>query len=274
MPTSKEQRARLNELVAPPVNRERVAAWAQEVGAHPHEVERVALERGLAPERFSRNIGTLGFEGQRKLLEAHVLVVGLGGLGGHLVETLARLGVGRLTGVDRDVFDESNLNRQLFADTETLGRSKAEVARERVLRIDPWLEFLPYAAPFESLNPQVLAGCALAFDGLDSVPARLTLAARCDAAGVTLVHGAIAGTCGQVAVCRPGSGLLQRLYAGARSPRGAEATLGNLPLTAAIVANLMVATALPLLLGGQAPERTASGLLPFGDGVRFFELPG
>lgn len=209
-----------------------------------------ALAAGEVPKRYSRSIGTLGLDGQRRLLGCDVLVIGLGGLGGFLVETLARLGVGRIAGVDKDVFDESNLNRQLLSENENLGRSKAEAALERVRRVNPGVTFTPHACLFQSLEPEAFAGRSAVFDCLDSIPSRRELSALCARAGVTLIHGAIAGLCGQVALCPPGAGLLEDIYAAAGSDRGAEVEAGNLPMTAAVAANLMAAAALPILLGG------------------------
>ena len=238
------------------------SSLAAQAKAPLREVEAFALSLGITPKRYERNLGTLGRDGQSRLLAAKVLVVGLGGLGGHVVEMLARLGVGRITGVDGDSFDETNLNRQIFADLENLGRPKAEVARERVRCINPAVEFTPHAARLETLGPGMLRGCGLAFDCLDSIPSRLALAALCSRARVTMVHGAIAGWCGQVGVCPPGGDLFRKLYGEATGPRGMETELGNLPMTAAVAANLMVAAGLPLLLGKPAPRRS----------LRFFDL--
>lgn len=87
--------------------------------------------------RFLRTEALLGHEGMERLRGARVMVVGLGAVGGYALEALARAGVGHLTLVDFDVFDESNINRQILALSSTVGRKKTEVARERVLDINP-----------------------------------------------------------------------------------------------------------------------------------------
>jgi len=237
---------------------ERIAA---ETGMSLRKVEYFALQEGTVPERYDRNIGTLGPDGQRDLLAACVAVVGLGGLGGHVVETLARLGVGRIVGIDSDVFAESNLNRQLLSRRDNLGDSKAEAAARRVARINPAVEFVGHAVPFENLGHECWRGSGVVFDCLDGIPARRVLAERCASAGVVLVHGAIAGWCGQVGLCPPGGDLIGNLYAGEK--RGAEQRMGNLPFTAAVAANLMVAEAVPVLLGRPVPSR---------EQLRFFDL--
>lgn len=88
-------------------------------------------------ERFLRNEMMLGPEAVEKLASVHVCVFGLGGVGGYVVEGLARSGVGELTLIDQDAYGESNINRQLGALTSTLGQGKAEALARRVLDINP-----------------------------------------------------------------------------------------------------------------------------------------
>ena len=85
-------------------------------------------------KEFSRTRMLLGGEGMRRLKHARVAVFGVGGVGSYAVEALARSGVGSLVLVDADIVSESNINRQLVASHKTVGRSKVEVARERVFR--------------------------------------------------------------------------------------------------------------------------------------------
>jgi len=216
-------------------------------------VEYYALEQGVVPKRYDRNMGTLGTDGQCRLLASTVVVAGLGGLGGYVVENLARLGIGRIIGADGDVFDEGNLNRQLVSSTENLGFPKAEETAGRVAKTNPAVEFVPHIARFEELGEDLFQGADLVFDCLDSIPMRRELEKRCEFAGVTLIHGAIAGWAGQVAVCRPGSGLISVLYGGAE--KGAEGVLGNLPFTAAVAAGIMTAEGARVFLGEEDPER-------------------
>ncbi len=231
---------------------EQAARIAEGARAGLRTVEQFALAEGIIPERYNRNIGTLGLDGQRTLLGSCAIVVGLGGLGGYVVETLARLGVGSIVAADPDTFVENNLNRQLLCDVENLGSSKVEQAALRVGRVNPAVEFVACAAAFDQLDNDLIAGCDIVFDCLDSIEARRQLAARCSAAGKVLVHGAIAGWAGQVGVFAPGSNLMEKVYAGPK--RGIESRLGNLPFTAAIAGNLMVAAAVPVLLGQAAPS--------------------
>ncbi len=87
--------------------------------------------------RLQRTELLIGTENIKRLANAHVAVFGLGGVGGYAVEGLARGGVGELTLIDCDIFSETNLNRQLYATTETVGRPKTEVTKERVSVIAP-----------------------------------------------------------------------------------------------------------------------------------------
>ena len=88
-------------------------------------------------EQYSRTEALLGTEALKKLRHSRVIVFGVGGVGGHVVEALARSGVGALDLVDKDVVSISNLNRQIIALQSTVGRSKVEVMKERILDINP-----------------------------------------------------------------------------------------------------------------------------------------
>lgn len=88
-------------------------------------------------ERFERTEILFGKENMGKLYNAHVLVAGVGGVGGYVCEMLARSGIGALTIVDFDVVSLSNINRQIIALSSTVGKSKVEVMKERILQINP-----------------------------------------------------------------------------------------------------------------------------------------
>lgn len=91
-------------------------------------------------KRFARTEMLLGAGGMEKLAAAKVMVVGIGAVGGYCVEALARAGIGHFVLADFDVFEESNVNRQLLAVTQTIGQKKADVAKARVLAINPQAE--------------------------------------------------------------------------------------------------------------------------------------
>jgi molybdopterin/thiamine biosynthesis adenylyltransferase len=215
-----------------------------------HDVEGAALRAGLLPERYARNLGSIGLAGQLALHESRVAVIGCGGLGGFILEGLGRLGVGNIVAVDPDRFEASNLNRQLLATVENLGESKAEAAVQRLRAVNPALRCRGLVERLDASNAdRLLAGCNAAADALDSIADRLTLAAAASRLGVALVHGSVAGRFGQAATQLPGEDIVARIYAGAQAERGIEVELGTLVFAPAVVAGLQVAELCHLLLG-------------------------
>jgi len=163
--------------------------------------------------RYSRNIPALS-EAECALLRGKtVAVIGCGGLGGYLIEFLARIGIGHIRCVDGDVFEESNLNRQLLSTVPLLGNSKAQAAAARVREINPDVQAQAYPVFLEESNArELIAGCDTVLDALDNIPARKLLANACAAEQIPYIYGAIAGWVAQAAVCLPGDGLIERLY--------------------------------------------------------------
>ena len=146
-------------------------------------------------DRHSRTAILLGTDAPEKLKQAHVAVLGLGGVGSYLVEALARAGVGRLTLIDRDVYTESNLNRQLYALPETVGRKKTEVACERVRAIDPSIAVTAvdaFVLP-ENIAALPLADTDYIADAIDTVSAKIELAVFAKAHSIPLISAMGAG---------------------------------------------------------------------------------
>jgi molybdopterin/thiamine biosynthesis adenylyltransferase len=236
---------------------DRVRALASEFGVSLREVELAALEARVLPRRYLRSLGTVGWEGQIKLLRSTVAVVGLGGLGGNVVEGLARMGVGRLIIVDGDVFLDHNLNRQILCSEGDLGHLKAEVARAKVAQINAAVEVIahPEEATRENL-PQLLEGAEVVVDALDRLPSRLMLQEVAQKMDIPMVHGAIAGYVGQVMTIFPGDGGLRALYGGGSLPQqGIEVQLGCPAATPMMVAAWQVQEVLKILLGRGQPLR-------------------
>lgn len=214
------------------------------------QVEEVALERGILPARYQRNRKAMSVHDQLTLFRSSVAVIGCGGLGGYVVEELARLGVGSLVVVDPDLFEEHNLNRQLYSSPENLGTAKVEAAVKRIAEINPAVNLVPLQSAFSLENgAALLAGCGIAVDALDSIQVRLELADVCSALNIPLVHGAIAGWFGHVTTQFPGDDTLQTIYRSWKTGKGVEETLGNPSFTPALVASLEVAEVCKLLLG-------------------------
>lgn len=214
------------------------------------QTEEAILRLELLPARYQRNRRMFTTGQQLQIFLSRVAVIGCGGLGGYIIEELARLGVGTIIAIDPDIFVEHNLNRQLYSSPRLLGCSKVEAAAARVAEINPAVKLHPVQQAFTAANgPALLQECAVAVDALDSVSTRLELAEVCDAENIPLVHGAIGGWYGQMFSQLPGERVLQRLYADRQDNSGVEKQLGNPSFTPAIIASLEVAETCKLLLG-------------------------
>ena len=140
-------------------------------------------------EAFSRTERLLGAEAMDRLRRARVAVFGVGGVGGYVVEALARSGVGALELIDSDVVSVSNLNRQILATVPDLGRPKVEVARERVLSINPAAEVVPHRCFYlpETAEQFDFSRYDYVVDAIDTVSGKIELVLRCKAAGVPIL---------------------------------------------------------------------------------------
>lgn len=204
------------------------------------------------PARYARNVQALSEQECRALASKHVTVVGCGGLGGNVIETLARIGVGHIRVVDGDVFEESNLNRQILSTVAKLGCGKAQAAAERVAAVNPEVDLDARAVFMTEENVgELVAGSDCVVDALDNLPGRLVLAHACGAAGIPLVYGAIAGWYGQVCTVFPGDASFASVYGAIDEDggRGVQVREGNLPFTAACTAAFQSAECVKVLLG-------------------------
>ena len=213
------------------------------------QVEEAILGLQLLPARYQRNQHTLSTGDQLALFRGKAAVIGCGGLGGYLIEELARLGVGTLILCDPDIFEEHNLNRQLYSAPCLLDTPKVVAAAERVKIINPAVTVIPHQVAFSEANGrELLADAHIVLDGLDSITTRRTLAQQCIELKIPLVHGAIGGWYGQVATQMPGDKLLPLLEITMGEHKGIEKNVGNPAFTPALVASLQVAEACKILL--------------------------
>lgn len=196
--------------------------------------------------RYERNIPALSEEECEILLGKRVLVVGCGGLGGHLIDMLARIGAGALRVADGDVFEPSNLNRQLLSEVPLLGVSKARAAAERIRRVNPEVSVEAVESFLTEENAQsLIASCDAVLDGLDNIESRRILAQACGRAGIPYIYGAVNGWVAQAAVSMPGDHLVELLY-----PEGAVLKSKSvLSFTPALCASMQVALCVKLLTG-------------------------
>lgn len=156
--------------------------------------------------RYSRHILLPEFdiEGQERLRQAHVLFIGLGGLGSAVAMYLAAAGVGKLTLVDFDTVDLSNLQRQVIHQTAAIGRTKVESARDTLLALNPLVKIITIAKALDEAELlEQVQRADVVVDASDNWPTRLAINAACVQSGKPLASGAAIRWEGQVLVWRP-----------------------------------------------------------------------
>ena len=199
-------------------------------------------------DRLIRNGTTIPPEERPLLKSKKVFIAGCGGLGGYILEMLLRVGVGQITVADPDVFDESNLNRQLLSREDLLGTSKSKSAAERATLINSEVKLIAHQERVTAENATNLCKDAdIIMDALDSPGARIILEDAAEELGIPMIHGAIAGWYGQVSAVFPGDGTMKTLY-GSNTEAGMEVELGNPSFTPAIIAGIQVSEAIKVLL--------------------------
>ena len=227
-------------------------------GESGREIEISALENGIVPERYARNMRTFSLSDQATLLKAHAGVVGLGGLGGTVTEILARMGVGSLTLIDGDYFEDSNLNRQLLSSSAHLGMAKTEAARQRVGLINPSIGVTTHSRFLEPHNArELLGGCDVIVDCLDTLRARFEVEDACRTIERPMVSAAVAGASGHVTTILPQDQGLRLIYGDPQNLplKGAEATLGTVPYAVFLLASLECAEVTKIILNRGVPLR-------------------
>jgi molybdopterin/thiamine biosynthesis adenylyltransferase len=217
------------------------------------EIYLAALAIDICPYRYIRNGETISTAEQLKLAESHVAVVGAGGLGGQVILLLARIGIGALTVVDRDRFDETNLNRQFLCSRDSLGRLKAHEAASVVAAVNPAVAVFPHAVQLDERNiDAIVKDCHVVVDALDNMPDRLTMVNAAKKMNIPLVHGAVAGFKGQWMVIGGDDEGFNMLFAddqNVRSDRQSPENLLGVPAIApAVVAAFQAMEVVKLLL--------------------------
>jgi len=231
---------------------------ASTLGVSKRAVEIAALDLGIWPQRYLRNMGSLGISGQKRLLQSRALLIGVGGLGGTIAILLSRMGLGSLVIADGDSFSEDNLNRQALSLEPNVGAKKVRAARMEIARINAATEvevFEGFVAEKELSN--LIQGSQVAVDGLDNMPSRFRLEKACKDAGIPLVHGAVAGFTGQVSTIYPEDLGFRAFYGDPRNTpeKGVEVELGNLAGIVSTIASLQVQEAVKVLTGLGRPLR-------------------
>jgi adenylyltransferase/sulfurtransferase len=206
-------------------------------------------------ERYRRHLSLpeVGAEGQRRLLDGRVLLIGAGGLGCPLAQYLAAAGVGTLGLIDPDRVDVSNLQRQVLYATSDVGRAKVEVAAERIRAQNPDVRVVAHAVKLTSQNAlELLEGWDVIVDGSDNFPTRYLVSDACVLLGLPNVHGAIFRFDGQASVFDSRSGPCYRCLYPEPPPPGAVPSCaegGVLGVLPGLVALIQATETLKLLTG-------------------------
>jgi adenylyltransferase/sulfurtransferase len=157
-------------------------------------------------DKFSRQVmlEEIGYNGQLKLKNAKVCVVGTGGLGHPIISRLTAMGIGTLRIIDRDVIELSNLHRQTMFDEDDVGQVKVEVAAKKLKKLNPDCNIEALAISVNDYTAlEVIEGCDVVIDALDSVNARYALNKACVKLNIPFVTGAAVGVSGQVFTVLP-----------------------------------------------------------------------
>ena len=213
--------------------------------------------RALTPyqvKRYSRHIimPQVGSIGQRKLLDAKVLIIGAGGLGSPISIYLALAGVGTLGIVDFDTVDLTNLQRQILHHNADIGRPKIESARDTLLAYNPDVNVIPHEEPLTSANAmEIIADYDIVVNGADNFAARYLVNDAAYLSGKPLVDGSILIFDGQATVYLPGQGCYRCLFPAppppGEVPSCAEAgVLGMLP---GLIGSIQATETAKLILG-------------------------
>jgi len=203
---------------------------------------------------YSRQIvlKEFGLEGQRRLKEAKVCVVGAGGLGSSILTQLASMGVGSLRVVDRDVVEVSNLQRQHLYGVHQVGLPKVEAAMDRLHQINPFIEVEPVPLSVTSGNAErIIEGADIVVDALDSMATRYAVNRACHRTGAPFVHGAVIMQVGTASTIIPGETACLECFQGGVDDADLPscAILGVHPSVIGLITSVQVSETVNLLLG-------------------------
>jgi molybdopterin-synthase adenylyltransferase len=234
------------------------------------DIEIAALEENIIPEHYARNMKTFSPKEQSILLRSQASIVGLGGLGGTVTEILARLGVGTLVLIESDVFEESNLNRQVLSTFSCLESSKIEAAVKRVKEINPVILVKGHDEFLDRNNAvNLIENSDVVIDCLDNISTRFLLEAATKKVGSPLVSAAVAGIYGHVTSIFPKDRGLELVYGGndILPAKGAEASLGCLPNAVILLAALETSEVIKILLKKGSVLRNQLAVIDLNDNI-------
>ncbi|MFU8786395.1 MAG: HesA/MoeB/ThiF family protein [Candidatus Izemoplasmataceae bacterium] len=189
-------------------------------------------------KQFEANFGIITEADFELIKTRKIIIIGLGGLGGMIANGLVRMGFHHLTLIDFDRFEESNLNRQLFSNFETIGSYKVDVVKKELLKINPNAMIHLIKESVYDVNKDVFTDGDLIIDAVDKIQTKVYLEALASLLDCPLLHGAIGGWYGQIGIVLPKTYLLKALYH--NNIKGLEDTLKNPAFTPGVIANMMV----------------------------------
>lgn len=218
-----------------------------------HNIYLEAMNLRIYPYRYLRNRDAISLNEQIILAKSKVAIIGAGGLGGHLILSLARLGIGHLVIIDRDVFDETNLNRQALSSTESIGFSKSESGARISESINPGVIVTPFIVKIDTSNAdEMLDGMNVVVDALDNISDRFVVEESAKRLKIPMVHGAVAGFEGQVMTIFPDDPGLKSLYGSNQKERNKrkspEAILGVPAIAPSFISTLQTMEVLKIIL--------------------------
>lgn len=228
-----------------------VIALSDSFSVKQREIEIFALENNIIPNRYARNMKSFSCKDQTKLLKSKVSIAGLGGLGGAVVEMLARSGIGCINLIDGDNFDETNLNRQLISCENLLGVSKTQAAKKRIANINSSVEIFAHPEFLDQTNARnLLEGSDIVIDCLDNIKTRFVIEKISRELGIPFVSAAIAGFSGHVMTVFPEDDGICTIYGHEEDApqKGAEDSTGNLSATVMLIAACECAEVYKILL--------------------------
>ncbi len=226
--------------------------------------------RGIAFERYDRQIRVFGKNGQRKLSKSKVLIVGVGGLGCLASLYLTAAGIGKLILIDRGRVEWSNLNRQILYSPADIGKIKVRVASVKLKELNPEVEIEGICTEVNYENAEdFVKEVDLVVDGLDNYRGRFAVNRACIEKDRPFIHGAVHGMMGQMTTIIPGKGPCLKCIVPGEPP--ALEVIPILNTTPAVIASLEVTEAIKLLTGIGSP---AIGKLIIYDGeeMTFHEI--
>jgi len=224
--------------------------------------------------RYNRQLAIpdFGEEGQEKLKSSHVIIAGMGGLGCASATYLTAAGVGRVTIVDFDSVELSDLNRQILYWEEDIGEKKVVVAQRKLSKLNPAVEIIPIFAKITEENVfSIIDGARVVVDGLDNLATRLVVNSACVKHKIPYVYGGVSRLRGMLTTIIPGKTPCLACVYPKRSQRGGG--LGILGVVPALIANLQALETIKLIIG-HSPSLAGRLLLFNGEelGFRVYDI--